>query len=55
MDARAVAIMLGELDPLAPGDGVAAAGARRAYWLTVLLGSGTLAPWIGQHKKRRFR
>ena len=37
--------MLGELDPLAPGDGVAAAGARRAYWLTVLLGSGTLAPW----------
>ena len=37
--------MLGELDPLAPGDGVAAAGARRAYWLTVLMGSGTLAPW----------
>lgn len=37
--------MLGEIDPLAPGDGIAAAGARRAYWLTVLMGSGTLAPW----------
>lgn len=41
----AAARMLGELDPLAPGDGVAATGARRAYWLTVLMGSGTLAPW----------
>ena len=30
--------MLGEIDPLAPGDGIAAAGARRAYWLTVLMG-----------------
>ena len=37
--------MLGDIDPLAPGRGVAQSGGVRAKWLIGLMGAGTLAPW----------
>ena len=37
--------MLGDIDPLAPGRGVAQSGGLRAKWLIGLMGAGTLAPW----------